>query len=255
MIKTKSLVIILTLLFICCWELNAQLINDTSLTQDITMINNPTQTLMPKWRVSADLGAAYFIEPIAGISGDINTDHAQRLRIGYTYGAKASYYFNNDSDLGLGLIIRNTHTSHETSTAITETDGSVRVGSLIDNINVLFVAPMITAKPYFRDNRNNASINLAPFAFVSYTNNAMLIERYILKQRTKGVKSRGFIVEIEYFRAITTALSFGGCLSFNVYNINDYTKIYSDGRKEIVSLSEGDGLTHISLTAGFQYSF
>ncbi len=211
-----------------------------------------------KWCFGVDGGVAYFIEPIGGISGDINTGHAQKLRLGTSYGTKICYYFmgsdDNDCDVGAGLMIRNTHTSHTTVYKITEENGNETLGSLTDNINLLFIAPMFSIHPYF-DNRNSICFNMAPYAFVSYSNNAMLIERYKLSNRTRGIGTTGMILDLEYIRSITNHLSLETGFYFNAFHFSEYTKKSSKGIEETIKMDESEGLAHISLSLGLSYFF
>lgn len=215
-----------------------------------------TSSRIDHWFFLVDGGAAFFTDTIGGVSGDIHSDHAQRLRYGYTYGADACYYFNQDDeggiDVGVGVRIRNTHTSHNTSITVKDTEGDEITGSLEDNINVLFINPIISTNFSLFGKRNTFFFNLSPFGLAFYTNNAVLLDRYTL-----STNMRSMILEIMYDRTILKNLGIGTTLSFNACSYSDYTKTDSNGYKEIVYLSDGfrEGLAHIAITASVSYSF
>ena len=203
-----------------------------------------------------DGGPVYFTETIGGVSGDNQTDHAQRLRYGYTYGAEACYYFNQDDGegihIGVGVRIRNTHSSHKTSITIIDTEGDEITGRLEDNINVLFINPIVSSKFSLFGNRNTFFFNFSPFGLASYTNNAVLLNRYTLSKNT-----RSLILEMIYDWTIHKNVGIGATFSFNACSYDNYTKTDSSGYKEIVNLNEGvrEGLAHIAITASVSCCF
>ena len=139
-----------------------------------------------------------------------------------------------------------------TSITINDTEGNEITGSLADNIDVLFINPMISARMYFWGDRDTFFFNFSPFGLASYSDNAVLFDRYKLNKNM-----RSMILEILYDRTILKNLGIGASFSYNACSYANYTKTDSNGYKEIVYFDDGvrEGLAHIAITASLSYSF
>ena len=176
------------------------------------------------WRFAISGGYSHHT---AGLADDTPPDfrnYAKRLKSGYSISGDATYYFNETIGIGAKASISKSSNSID-NIYVTDASGHTVYGKMSDDISIIYIGPTLSTK-FFNRAKSNSINALISFGYLSYSNNAVLINSYKITGSTFGMSA-----DIGYDIGLTENLSLGFQISsvlgvLRAYDYNDGTSVH-----------------------------
>ncbi|WP_172826933.1 outer membrane beta-barrel protein [Flammeovirga sp. SJP92] len=197
--------------------------------------SSPTKKPLPKFRFSINGGMSYRLSPVDNSLGPQLKSHFDALKLGYTLGANASFFFNDF--FGVGLKYSFAHASHEV-----QLTGNT---SLNDVVKMNYIGPSFMAR-IASDKNNNAFIFGAGFGYLNYLNRFKLTGYHPV---TISGETLGLNLAAGYDFDISDILGVGIQVDLVLGSLTTI-QIEENGTIQTIELPEGtsEGLDRVDLT-------
>lgn len=204
-------------------------------------------TKYPHFRLAINGGASYLL---AKISSDVPEDlhsYMKELKTGYHFSADFKYYFTEVLGVGVNYSYFNTKNSID-EIYVVDANGNLITGELSDNVSVNFIGPTFTTR-FLSSNKPNAFLMGLSLGYMTYNNNAMLIDSYKLNGRTLGM-----VLDFSYDMGLSTTMMLGIQLSLTMGSLSSMD-IYDGTTTQKINLREGsyESLSRIDLSIGLRF--
>lgn len=221
--------------------------------------------LPPTLRIAVHGGAGYRLIQLDGaaVSGGSNTDeipmdnpgstggirpeeleHNRKMKLGYSYGAEATFYF--DYYAGIGIKYSNLHSSGKD--VITTTTNYVKSDFVLDEqTDISFIGPFFSLRLLDKDYKQSLILNLGA-GRVNFKDKELRSGIY-----TKTIGGNlGGMADINYDYAINKKFAIGANVSYIYGYISRATVFDADGNEFIQDDGTRVGLQHVSANIGLR---
>lgn len=201
----------------------------------------------PKFRISLGGGFSYRTAKVASTVPSELVDYMKKLKLGFNFYADGAGYFNRF--IGLGGSCKWFRTSASMEGIFNVNGNMLHTGTISDNINILFVGPMFSARFLNKTKRHALHLN-ASIGYMGYWDDAILVYPYRIQGNTVG-----FVSEIGYDVRITDDLLIGFQLSAVSGVLSSYTQSsgYSS-QKVYLETRQYESLHRLDITVGLRFS-
>ena len=200
----------------------------------------------PSLRVALQGGYGYRLGKISETGEAVVDQHNQRLKWGFTYGADATWYF--DDSFGLGLKFNDMHSKAEDAVTVTYNDGSQASGMYRDVVDLRFMGVMASSRLVFGNDRWIWMMSYGA-GYLSYVDNGRVIDAMSIKGGTLGA-----CVETGIDFRLMNNLYLGASIDAIGGKLSSYQHT-QDGKTETVKLEKDqyEGLYHLTASFGLRF--
>jgi len=196
-------------------------------------------------RINIDGGLSYLTAPISeNIPSNLNS-YMQDIKSGYQLNGSVQYFISEN--LGFGLKGLSMMTYNQLNGTLININGSTLVGTLRDDILVVFVGPSISSRFLPKDEKNSFVLGLS-MGYIHYTNNAIVINAFKLESQTVGLAW-----DIAWDYKINNEFGVGLSLSYTLASLTSY-KMTSGGTVQTIKLDKDnyESINHFAITIGLR---
>ena len=202
----------------------------------------------PHFRVAVNGGYSYRTAPVAKDVSKVVSDYLKQLKSGYHFSADASYYLTELFGLGIKSSVSFSSNSMD-HVQVEMDDGTTKTGMMSDDIRIWFIGPAFTIR-LLDGLKRNAFLSSVAIGYLDYHDNAVLINKYIIKGNTAGLE-----VSLGYDFAVSKRFSLGIQVSYLVGSLSQV--VIDDGAiKKTVNLPDNahENLSRLDLTVGIRFN-
>ncbi|PIY02931.1 MAG: hypothetical protein COZ21_11605 [Bacteroidetes bacterium CG_4_10_14_3_um_filter_31_20] len=188
----------------------------------------------------------------AKVSENVPADFKQyvkELKSGYHFGGDFSYFTSENIGFGIKYSMFRTGNELNNIYAVDTVTGQVRTGKLKDDITIQYFGPILCTK-ISSANKKTHFISDFSLGYLSYKNNATVIENFTLTSGTLGL-----FLDLGVDFAIDNNLSLGLFFSYTLGTLNQYN--YNDGKQSKTIKLDANNLESISridLSVGLRWN-
>lgn len=174
--------------------------------------------------------------------------YLNKLRSGSNFGLDGIFYFG--SNIGVGIQYSVFHTKNKDNVTL-DSLGKPVVGTMSDNITIQYIGPSLSTRYIVGRNENVHLVAVISLGYMSYKNNAMVINSFTLRSGTVGATA-AFGADVALSRNVFLGAKFalvGGTLDH--YDFEDA----KTSKRIDLDKDEKVGLARIDLSAGLRFNF
>lgn len=203
----------------------------------------------PGFSVRTYAGFGRRINKLSSSLSEFERQHIKRALNGFIIGADATYFWQ--SGYGLGLRIKNFHSSTSDYGTIVYDDNTTESGTLTDKYNITFIGPLIAGRSVSADGKHLFFSNFG-FGALLYNNPETFNN---ISTKTKG-STFGLDVDLAYSYMINDNLSVGADLSCMMGVLSSF-EVSSGSNTQTITMDDEkkEGLTTLGLSVGLRYTF
>lgn len=201
-----------------------------------------------KFRLALNGGYSYALGKIPDEYSDGLREYAKELRSGFHFGGDAAYYLSKFFGIGFKCYLFKTSNSRNGISLQLE-DGTTLIGEMGDNIKTSFIGATFATRIATRDIRNSVILN-ASIGYMGYSNDFVLIEKFMMKGKTLGVA-----FDVGYDVGISKKFAIGVQISCVVGALSKYTINGTTGSAKVV-LPKGEyqSVSRLDFTIGIRFN-
>ncbi len=202
-----------------------------------------------KFRFGLDFGISYRLaQPSEELPSEFH-EYAKDLKRGFYLGGEFSYFFHRK--IGFGVKSDWTKSSNSMNNIyIEDEDGNREYGVMRDKISIVYVGPHLLFRHTY-DRNDNVFLFGVGMGYMSYKNDAVVIESFITTGNTTGL-TIDFMYDIALNK--NSAISFrASMLSGSLFEI----EIDDGANIEKIDLEQEQiiGLSRVDFTIGFRFGY
>jgi hypothetical protein len=211
------------------------------------------QTQNPKSKLSRITvspygGLSYLIARVSPEVPAAFKQYIKELKSGYHFGADATVFISERT--GVGLKYANFGTSNEAFVSGTDPSGTTQTGIMRDDITIQYIAPVLASRTVFRNQTTILNTGFS-LGYLSYENNATLIDQFKLTGSTVGV---GFSFGLENKLSKNLGLEFG--LGMIAGSLSQFEKTTGNSKQTITLEKEKrENISRIDVSVGLKWHF
>ena len=201
-----------------------------------------------RWRIGINGGWSYMpVKTASNIPPDFN-QYYKNLKSGYHFGGDVTFFFAEN--IGVGFSYSSFITKEELNNIYATNIVTVitRTGKLKDDITIQYYGPTLCSRVSSKNKKSNF-ISCLSIGYVTYNNNATLIDNFIIKGNTIGLMGN---VGVDF--ALDNNFALGITAAYTVGSLSEYTK--DDGnsiRSFKLEQNKYESINHLDLSVALKW--